>query len=71
MDAFLTAGVVDTMIGIRSERIVAPVPALRESEKADHHPHGYMFKEIPAATSTPRSTRRSPRWMRTASNMAC
>ena len=49
MDAFLTAGVVDTMIGIRSERIVAPVPALRESEKADHHPHGYMFKEIPAA----------------------
>ena len=46
---FLTSGVVDTMIGIRSERIVAPVPALRDSEKADHHPHGYMFKEIPAA----------------------
>jgi predicted TIM-barrel fold metal-dependent hydrolase len=45
---FLTSGVVDTMIGIRSERLVAEVPALRQAEKADHHPHGYMFKAIPA-----------------------
>jgi uncharacterized protein len=48
MSEFLTSGIVDTMIGIRSERLIGVVPALRAEEQADHHPHGYMFKEIPA-----------------------
>jgi predicted TIM-barrel fold metal-dependent hydrolase len=41
------SGIVDTLIGFRSQRVTPAVAALRESDKADHHPHGYMFKEVP------------------------
>ncbi len=40
--------IVDTLIGFRAERHVKPVAALREADKAAHHPHGYMFREVPA-----------------------
>ncbi len=43
----VTSGIVDTLIGFRAARHVKPVAALRESDKAEHHPHGYMFKEVP------------------------
>jgi predicted TIM-barrel fold metal-dependent hydrolase len=39
--------IVDTLIGFRAVRVVPPIAALREADKADHHPHGYMFKDIP------------------------
>jgi len=44
---FLQAGIVDTLIGFRGRRHTAAVPALREADKAEHHPHGYMFKDVP------------------------
>ncbi len=40
-------GIVDTLIGFRAERHVKPVAALRQSDKAEHHPHGYMFRDVP------------------------
>jgi len=43
----LQSGIVDTLIGFRGRRHTAPVPALREADKAAHHPHGYMFKDVP------------------------
>jgi len=39
--------IVDTLIGFRAQRVVPPIAALREADKVDHHPHGYMFKDIP------------------------
>ena len=42
-----TSGIVDTLIGFRGKRHVKPVAALRQSEQEAHHPHGYMFKDIP------------------------
>ena len=44
---FARTGIVDTLIGFRAHRHVAPVAALKEADKADHHPHGYMFRDIP------------------------
>ena len=41
------SGIVDTLIGFRGRRHTAPVAALREADKAEHHPHGYMFKNVP------------------------
>jgi len=43
--------IVDTLIGFRALRVVPPIAALRESDKLDHHPHGYMFKDIPPELS--------------------
>ena len=43
--------IVDTLIGFRALRVVPPIAALRESDKVDHHPHGYMFKDIPPELS--------------------
>lgn len=40
-------GIVDTLIGFRAERHTPAVAALREADKADVHPHGYMFKDVP------------------------
>jgi predicted TIM-barrel fold metal-dependent hydrolase len=39
--------IVDTLIGFRAQRVVPAIAALREADKVDHHPHGYMFKDIP------------------------
>jgi predicted TIM-barrel fold metal-dependent hydrolase len=39
--------IVDTLIGFRQQRVVPPIAALREADQKDHHPHGYMFKDIP------------------------
>jgi predicted TIM-barrel fold metal-dependent hydrolase len=44
----LRDGIVDTLIGFRQTRNVPPIAALREADKQDLHPHGYMFKDIPA-----------------------
>jgi predicted TIM-barrel fold metal-dependent hydrolase len=44
---FARSGIVDTLIGFRAARHVAPVAALKASDQADHHPHGYMFRDIP------------------------
>lgn len=41
------SGIVDTLIGFRAERHFKQVAALREAERDEHHPHGYMFKDIP------------------------
>ncbi|MCB2048004.1 MAG: amidohydrolase family protein [Novosphingobium sp.] len=41
------SGIVDTLIGFRSHRVTPAVAALRQSDKAAHHPHGYMFKDVP------------------------
>ena len=41
------SGIIDTLIGFREARHTAPIAALRESDKAEHHPHGYMFKNVP------------------------
>jgi predicted TIM-barrel fold metal-dependent hydrolase len=41
------AGTVDTLIGFRGQRHVKPIAALSESEQKEHHPHGYMFRNIP------------------------
>ena len=41
-------GIVDTLIGFRAARHTPAVAALRESDKDQHHPHGYMFKDVPA-----------------------
>lgn len=43
----IKSGIVDTLIGFRAQRHVKPVAALRDADKAEHHPHGYMFKEVP------------------------
>jgi predicted TIM-barrel fold metal-dependent hydrolase len=40
-------GIVDTLIGFRAHRHVKPVAALRQADKAAHHPHGYMFHDVP------------------------
>lgn len=40
-------GIVDTLIGFRAQRHVKPVAALRDADKQEHHPHGYMFREVP------------------------
>jgi len=40
-------GIVDTLIGFRAARHVKPVAALRDADKAEHHPHGYMFRDVP------------------------
>lgn len=45
------SGSVDTLIGFRAERHVAPVPSLRGADENEHHPHGYMFKSIPPELS--------------------
>jgi len=45
-------GIVDTLIGFRAQRHVKPIAALRESEQKEHHPHGYMFREVPKELST-------------------
>jgi predicted TIM-barrel fold metal-dependent hydrolase len=42
------SGIIDTLIGFRSARHTKAVAALRDADKADHHPHGYMFKDVPA-----------------------
>jgi uncharacterized protein len=44
---FARTGIVDTLIGFRAHRHVKPVAALKDADKADHHPHGYMFQDIP------------------------
>jgi len=41
------SGIVDTLIGFRAHRHVKPVAALRQADKAAHHPHGYMFRDVP------------------------
>jgi uncharacterized protein len=41
------SGIVDTLIGFRGQRHNPVIPALRERERAEHHPHGYMFREVP------------------------
>ncbi len=41
------SGIVDTLIGFRAERHVKPVAALRAADKREHHPHGYMFNDVP------------------------
>lgn len=43
----IQSGIVDTLIGFRGERHFREVAALRLEEKAQHHPHNYMFKDIP------------------------
>lgn len=40
-------GIVDTLIGFRAHRHVKAVAALRDSDQSAHHPHGYMFREVP------------------------
>jgi predicted TIM-barrel fold metal-dependent hydrolase len=40
-------GIVDTLIGFRAHRHVKAVAALRQSDQDGHHPHGYMFRDIP------------------------
>jgi predicted TIM-barrel fold metal-dependent hydrolase len=45
------AGIVDTLIGFRAERHFREIAALRAEEKGEHHPHGYMFKDIPPELS--------------------
>lgn len=42
-----TSGIIDTLIGFRDKRHVPAIPALKAKDKEDHHPHGYMFKDIP------------------------
>lgn len=44
-------GIVDTLIGFRGRRHFRAVEALRDSEKDEHHPHGYLFKDIPPELS--------------------
>jgi predicted TIM-barrel fold metal-dependent hydrolase len=44
----VNSGIVDTLIGFRAQRHFGKVAALRETEQEEHHPHGYMFKDIPA-----------------------
>jgi predicted TIM-barrel fold metal-dependent hydrolase len=41
------SGIVDTLIGFRAERHFKQIAALRASEQQEHHPHGYMFRDIP------------------------
>ncbi|MFC3172783.1 amidohydrolase family protein [Novosphingobium bradum] len=41
------SGIVDTLIGFRAERHFKEIAALRDSDKNTHHPHGYMFRDIP------------------------
>jgi predicted TIM-barrel fold metal-dependent hydrolase len=43
----VSTGIVDTLIGFRAARHVKPIAALRESEQKEHHPHGYMFHNVP------------------------
>ena len=38
---------IDTLIGFRTARHTPMVPALRGADEHEHHPHGYMFKDIP------------------------
>jgi uncharacterized protein len=40
-------GIVDTLIGFRAQRHVKPVAALKEADRDEHHPHGYMFRNVP------------------------
>jgi predicted TIM-barrel fold metal-dependent hydrolase len=40
-------GIVDTLIGFRAQRHFKEIAALRETDRAEHHPHGYMFRDIP------------------------
>jgi hypothetical protein len=56
--------IVDTLIGFRAQRVVPAIAALREADKVDHHPHGYMFKD------RLRSKRLWPRWTSSASMSA-
>jgi uncharacterized protein len=42
---------IDTLIGFRSTRHSPMVPALRGADKDVHHPHNYMFKDIPPELS--------------------
>lgn len=46
------SGIVDTLIGFRAARHTPAVAALRASDKEAHHPHGYMFKEVPDELSS-------------------
>jgi predicted TIM-barrel fold metal-dependent hydrolase len=41
-------GIIDTLIGFRAQRHVKEIAALRQADRAAHHPHEYMFREIPA-----------------------
>jgi predicted TIM-barrel fold metal-dependent hydrolase len=41
------SGIVDTLIGFRAQRHTKAVAALKESDRAEHHPHGYMFRNVP------------------------
>lgn len=45
------SGIVDTLIGFRGRRHFPAVSALRAEERDDHHPHGYIFKDIPEELS--------------------
>ncbi len=47
----IRTGIVDTLIGFRAHRHVKPVAALRQSDQDSHHPHGYMFRDIPEELS--------------------
>jgi len=48
----LRSGIVDTLIGFRGQRHVKPVAALRAADREEHHPHGYMFHDVPEELST-------------------
>lgn len=43
----VNSGIVDTLIGFRAQRHTKAVAALRDADKAEHHPHGYMFRHVP------------------------
>lgn len=46
-----SGGIVDTLIGFRARRHVKAVAALRDADKDEHHPHGYMFRDVPEELS--------------------
>jgi uncharacterized protein len=46
-----TIAAIDTLIGFRSTRHSPMVPALRGADEHVHHPHNYMFKDIPPELS--------------------
>jgi predicted TIM-barrel fold metal-dependent hydrolase len=43
------SGIVDTLIGFRTNRHIGVIAALKPSDQEAAHPHGYMFKDVPAA----------------------
>jgi uncharacterized protein len=50
---------IDTLIGFRTTRHSPMVPALRGADAEVHHPHSYMFKDIPPELSEEDDTRAS------------